>query len=97
MKMTAKEMETVLTLIGKSDFEQITKIAERLKLQRTFVQNQNRRSLVIGDTVEFVSRGFLINGEVTKVNPKTVMVRQKSPNNVTTRWKVPAEMLKKVS
>jgi hypothetical protein len=97
MKMTAKEMETVLTLIGKADFDQIVKIAERVKLQRTFVQNQNRRTLVIGDTVEFVARGVLINGEVTKINRKTVMVRQDSRNNMTTNWKVPAEMLKKVA
>ena len=93
MKMTAKEMETVLTLIGKADFDQIVKVAERVKLQRTFVQNQNRRTLVIGDAVEFVARGVLISGEVTKINRKTVMVRQAGFGN----WKVPAEMLKKVA
>jgi hypothetical protein len=97
MKMTAKEMETVLTLIGKADFDQIVKVAERVKLQRDFVQNQNRRTLVIGDTVEFVARGVLINGEVTKINRKTVMVRQATRNNTITNWKVPAEMLKKVA
>lgn len=68
--MTTKEMENVLTLIGKSDFEQITKIAERLKLQRTFVQNQNRRSLVIGDTVEFVVHGPWTTAMLLKLIPK---------------------------
>lgn len=93
MKMTAKEMETVMTLIGKADNEQLAQLLERFKLQRTFVQNQTRRSLVVGDTVEFVARGKVINGSVSKVNRKTVIVRQAGFGN----WKVPADMLKKVA
>lgn len=93
MKMTAKEMETVMTLIGKADNDQLCQLIERFKLQRTFVQNQTRRSLVVGDTVEFVARGKVINGSVTKINRKTVLVRQAGYGN----WKVPADMLKKVA
>ena len=93
MKMTAKEMETVLTLVGKADLDQLAQVISRVKLQRTFISNQNRRSITVGDTVEFVAHGKVINGSVTKINRKTVMVRQAGFGN----WKVPAEMLKKVA
>ena len=92
-------METVLSLIGKSNFDQLGQIADRVKLQRTFIQNQTRRSLVIGDNVEFAARGFTINGSVTKLNRKTAMVRQESLHGfgAVTNWKVPIDMLKKAA
>jgi hypothetical protein len=96
MKLTATEMDTVLTLIGKADFDQIVRIAERIKLQRTFITNQNVRSVVVGEEVEFVARGVVIRGVVTKVNRKNLIVSQKGLNNVTTNWKVPAMMVSKV-
>ena len=96
MKLTATEMETVLVLIGKADFDQITRMAERMKLQRTFISNQNVRSVTVGDEVEFVARGMVITGVVTKVNRKNLIVSQKARNNVTTNWKVPAMMVNKV-
>lgn len=96
MKLTATEMETVLVLIGKADFDQLTRMAERMKLQRTFITNQNVRSVTIGDEVEFVARGMVITGVVTKVNRKNLIVSQKARNNVTTNWKVPAMMVNKV-
>ncbi len=96
MKLTATEMETVLTLIGKADFDQMTRIAERMKLQRTFITNQNVRSVVVGDEVEFPARGMTIRGKVTKVNRKNLVVCQIGGNNVTYNWKVPAMMVSKV-
>ena len=96
MKLTASEMETVLTLIGKADFDQMTRIAERMKMQRTFITNQNVRSVAVGDEVEFVARNVVIRGKVTKVNRKNLIVSQKGGNNVTTNWKVPAMMVTKV-
>lgn len=96
MKLTATEMETVLVLIGKADFDQLTRMAERMKLQRTFITNQNVRSVTVGDEVEFVAHGVVITGVVTKVNRKNLIVSQKGLNNVTTNWKVPAMMVNKV-
>ena len=97
MKMTAKEMETVMTLIGKADNEQLSEIIARVKLQRTWLANQMVRSIVIGDTVEFDARGRVARGEVTKVNRKNINVREQMPNGMATNWKVPASMLKKVA
>ena len=97
MKMTAKEMETVLTLVGKADLDQLAQVISRVKLQRTFISNQNRRSITVGDTVEFTAHGRVARGEVTKVNRKNINVREQMPNGMATNWRVPAEMISKVA
>ncbi|MDA9373914.1 hypothetical protein N9R43_00875 [bacterium] len=92
MKMTQAELETVLTLIGKADVEQLRLVSERGQLQRTFIGNQTRRSLATGDTVSFTGRrGLEVVGVVKKINIKNVVV-----SAGTTNWRVPANLLKKV-
>ena len=90
MKLSTSEMETVLTLLGKADYEQCKEVSNRLQLQRTFLANQTVRSFVIGDTVKFTnSRSNLIEtGVISKVNRRYVHVQVDYTN-----WKVPAEML----
>jgi hypothetical protein len=92
MKMTQAELETVLTLIGKADVEQLRLVSERGQLQRTLIGNQTRRSLATGDTVSFTGRrGLEVVGVVKKINIKNVVV-----SAGTTNWRVPANLLKKV-
>ena len=89
MKLSTSEMETVLALLGKADFDQCREVNNRLRLQRTFLANQKVRSFVIGDKVKFTGRGNLVEtGTVSKVNRRNIHVKVGHIN-----WKVPAEML----
>lgn len=95
MALTAQEMETVKSLIGKAGNVQLEAIVQRVKLQRTWLTNQSVRAIVIGDFVEFTARGGrVITGDVTKVNRKNIIVRESGTSF--TLWKVPANLLKKV-
>jgi len=89
MALTKTEMETLNTLLGKADIDNVALIYDRLKLQRTWLSNQVRRSLTVGDKVKFQGRrGLMVTGVVTKVNPKKCIVR-----DGTTSWNVPLNML----
>ena len=89
MKLSTTEMETILALVGKADYDQLNEIARRVQLQRTFLANQKVRSFVVGDSVKFTSRSKMVEtGVVSKVNRRYIHVQVGHMN-----WKVPAEML----
>jgi putative ribosome biogenesis GTPase RsgA len=89
MKLSTTEMETILALVGKADYDQSNEIASRVQLQRTFLANQKVRSFVVGDNVKFTSRSKMVEtGVISKVNRRYIHVQVGHMN-----WKVPAEML----
>jgi len=90
MKLSTSEMETVIALLGKADFNQCKEVSDRIQLQRTFLANQKVRSFVIGDNVKFTnSRSNMVEtGVISKVNRRYIHVKVGHMN-----WKVPAEML----
>ena len=82
------------TLIYSMDSDQLNQVIEAVKLKRTHLAKQVARSVVIGDIVSFEGRrGQTVTGKVTKVNQKTVVVRD---SNTQTQWKVTASMLTKL-
>ena len=82
------------TLIYSMDSDQLNQIVEAVKLKRTHLAKQVARSIVIGDIVSFEGRrGQTVTGKVTKVNQKTVVVRD---SNTQIQWKVTASMLTKL-
>lgn len=90
--LNVKEMETINSLVSKMSLEDIKMVNERMSLQRTFIGNDIKRSLKIGDKVSFNGRRGLTEGTVLKIAIKNVVVDTGS-----TRWNVPASMLKKVA
>ena len=81
-------------LIYQMDSNQLNEVVEAIKLKRTHLAKQVARSVVIGDIVSFNGRrGQTVTGKVTKVNQKTVVVRD---SNTQTQWKVTASMLTKL-
>lgn len=83
-------------LIYQMDNAQINEVIEAIKLKRTYLAKQATRAVVVGDTVEFDGRGRTIRGKVTKVNQKTLQVREDRGGLVATNWKVTASMVRKV-
>ena len=71
--------------------DELNQLVEAFKLQRTYLARNATRSLMVGDIVGFdaKTRGY-ITGRVTKINRKTVQVRDSRTNTV---WKVTASML----
>jgi|TARA_B100001094_G_scaffold243097_1_gene239143 uncharacterized protein YkvS len=81
-------------LIYKMDADQVDQIVEAIKLKRTHLAKTVARSIIIGDIVSFDGRrGQTVTGKVTKVNQKTVVVRDSTTQ---IQWKVTASMLTKL-
>jgi hypothetical protein len=70
---------------------QINEVIEAIKLQQTWVARNAARSVQVGTLVTFEGRrGRTITGEVTKVNQKTIVVRDQATQS---QWKVTASMV----
>lgn len=85
---------TALTEINKMSNDELNAVIRAVKLRRTYLARQKAVTFQVGDTVSFAARGMQVVGVVTKVNVKTVQVRQ---NNSATVWKVHASLLSPVT
>jgi len=88
------DIKNLILQIRTLNNEQLNKVSEAVRDQRTWLTRDTARSLNVGDTVTFdaKTRG-VITGRVTKVNIKTVAVKC---NRTGANWKVHASLLKKV-
>ena len=91
-KYNGEVRQQIVELLKKCSLDDITMIAEDMKLRRTYLHNMAIRSLRRGNTVKFFSRGSYHQGTVYKVAQKYVTVDTGS-----TYWKVPAGHLEKVA
>lgn len=89
------ELENAIEAIRKIQTQaDLNVIAEEWKRQMTWIGNQAKRGLKIGDTVEWESRGYVRTGTIRKMNRKTMEIV--SPNNGmwgSTVTKVPNSMV----
>jgi|TARA_B100000767_G_scaffold249589_1_gene251260 hypothetical protein len=90
--LNSKELETINSLVAKMGLDDIKMVNERMSLQRTFIGNDIKRSLTVGDKVSFNGRRGLTEGTVLKIAIKNVVV-----DTGAGRWNVPASMLSKVA
>jgi len=82
-------MMTVLDNVRNMNAEELNRVVDEIKLRRTFLAKNTARSLRVGDTVSFEGRrGETVFGQVTKINQKTVLVKDGMTN-----WKVTASLL----
>jgi hypothetical protein len=87
------DFATAVIAIQKMNNDELNAVVRAIKLRRTYLARQSANTFQVGDTVNFAARGMQVVGTVTKVNVKTVQVRQ---NNSLTLWKVHASLLKPV-
>ena len=87
-------INTVLDQIQRMDNDELNRVIAAVKLQRTHIARNMTRGLRVGDIVSFDSRSGKVTGKVTKVNPKTVIVKD---SNSATQWKVTATLLTPLS
>ena len=80
-------------LAGNFTNDLLTSIIDAVKFARSRLTQQNKRSLGIGDTVNFTSArtGQNVTGVVVKIAIKYITVK-----TVQGLWRVPANMLTKV-
>ena len=86
-------IDTAIQLIHRMDAAELARVIEAVKLRRTYLTRQKAAALMVGDRVTFSARGMQVVGTVTKINIKTVQVRQ---SNSATVWRVHASLLKPV-
>ena len=82
-------------LIYQIDSADLSQVIEAVKLKRQHLARQATRSVILGDTVTFDARGRTVVGKVTKVNQKTLQVREER-GMASTNWKVTASLVRKV-
>jgi len=86
-------VQTTIVAICNMNNDELNQVVDAIKRQRTYLARQKAVTFQVGDTVSFAARGMQVVGTVTKVNVKTVAVKQ---NNSFTTWRVHASLLKKV-
>lgn len=86
--------QSVLNAIRDMNNDELNAVIAAVKLQRNWLARSTARSLTVGDRVRFDAgrRGFIL-GEVTKVNPKNILVKQ---DGGFTTWRVQASLLEKI-
>ncbi len=84
---------TAITAIHKMDNDELNAVVRAIKDRRTYLARQQAVTFAVGDRVSFAARGMQVLGTVTKINIKTVQVRQ---SNTATVWKVHASLLRPV-
>ena len=91
--MNVMQINTAI-LQGSYTNDQLTSIIDAVKFARARLTDMNKRSLSIGDTVEFTSSktGRTVQGKVRKIAIKYVTV-----DTGQTLWRVPANMLTPVA
>ncbi len=88
-------MNTVIQNIRKMNNEELNSLVREIKDRRTLLAKTTARGLRVGDVVSFEERkGATVTGTVMKVNPKTVVVRDRSTN---IQWKVTASLLTRLA
>ena len=88
-------INTVLDQIQRMDNQELNRVIAAVKSQRTYIARTMTRKLLVGDVVSFEERkGATVTGTVMKVNPKTVVVRDRSTN---IQWKGTAKLLTPLS
>ena len=88
-------INTVLDQIQRMDNAELNRVIAAVKSRRTYNARNITRKLMVGDVVSFEERkGATVTGTVMKVNPKTVVVRDRSTN---IQWKVTATLLTPLS
>jgi hypothetical protein len=86
-------IDTAIQLIRRANAAELARVIEAAKLRRTYLTRQQAAALMVGDRVSFAARGMQVLGVVTKINIKTVHVKQ---SNAATVWKVHASLLQPV-
>ena len=88
MKNKMKIWDDVYHLIMNSNNSELNDIIDMIKTRKTRLREDASRKFVVGDWVTFDAgkRGKVV-GVVTKVNSKSVLVRQKMDNGIM-NWKI---------
>ena len=84
------DFENAVNTIRHMTAGELNQIVTEIKLRRTYLARQSAVSFAVGDRVSFAARGMQVLGTVTKVNIKTIQVKQ---DNAYTTWKVHASLL----
>jgi hypothetical protein len=85
-------------MFGNYTNEQLNAIAMAITYRRNQLGQATKRSLSLHSNVKFVSSrdNRTVLGTVTKINRKTVLVREDRGNYAPLNWRVPANMLEVV-
>jgi len=94
MENKMKIWDDVYHVIMNSNNDELNEIIDMIKIRKTRLREDASRNFVVGDWVTFdAGKRGKVTGVVSKVNSKSVLVRQSVDKNVM-NWKVDPSLLK---
>jgi len=84
-------LETALDTISKIESDEMSAVIGAIKDRQTAIARKAVRSFVVGDRVKFKTRDGEVQGEITKVNRKNLVVKNLFGNS---SFRVPAGLCK---
>ena len=92
------ELNNVLKAINEMSEEELTKLVYSVKDRRDVLRNSKLRAFRVGDMVSWIhgqgQNKEYYKGEVYKINPKTIAVKEKG--KPWSRWRISPSMLTKI-
>ena len=92
--LTKSELNRMATLMAKMEGNDFSTVAQMFKQAQNTRQQITAQAFTVGDTVKFEAKGRIREAIVTKVNRKTIKVKEKSTFGML--WSVSPSLLKKV-
>ena len=97
------DIQTLVTEVASlRSQEDLSRIYEASKVAHNSISNLTKLSFQVGDRVSFTGkRGSLIEGSITKINRKNILVQEETKDGVENpygmRWTVSPTLLEKVT
>ena len=92
--LTKSELNRMATLMAKMEGNDFSTVAQMFKQAQNTRQQITAQAFSVGDTVKFEAKGRIREAIVTKVNRKTIAVKETQGLGI--QWKVSPSLLKKV-
>lgn len=92
--LTKSELNRMATLMAKMEGNDFSTVAAMFKQSQNTRQKMAAQVFKVGDTVKFEAKGRVREATVTKVNRKTIAVKE--TQGLGFDWKVSPSLLKKV-
>lgn len=92
--LTQSELNRMAILMAKMEGSDFNAVASMYKQAQSLRQKMEAAVFTVGDTVKFTAKGRVREAVVTKVNRKTVAVKE--TQGLKFQWKVSPSLLKKV-
>lgn len=89
-------MQSLLDEIHYLDLNQLKILTDAIERRKIFLSKLNLKSINLGDLVQFKNNNRTVQGNVSKVNRKTIEVIENLSSSRKIKWRIHASLVSKV-